>query len=237
MRLSLGNKIKHISLDLWGTLIKSNPEFKKQRAKFIYENYNDNKTMNEIEFIIRDIDLSCNYANEISGLNISAEEMYGLVLYKIFEGKTMTNKIDLNHLMANIEDIFFHYPPILFTEITGTILNQINETTNITMSILSNTAFIKGRLLKIIIHDVLKISNLFKFQLYSDELNLSKPNSLFFDSVYLNTNKFCSNIEKKSIIHVGDNPIADIQGADNYGFKSYLINSNNKSLKDFYQTL
>ena len=83
----------------------------------------------------------------------------------------------------------------------------------------------------------LKISNFFKFQLYSDELNLSKPNSLFFDYVYLNTNKFCSNIEKKSIIHVGDNPVADIQGADSYGFKSYLINSNNKSLKDFYQTL
>lgn len=233
----MSDNLKHISFDLWGSLIKSNPEFKKQRALFIYKNYNDNKTLNEIELIIRDIDLSCNYANEISGLNISAEEMYGLVLYKIFEGNTMNKKIDLKLMMTNIEELFFNYPPVLYTEATGSILNQIKDSTSFTMSILSNTAFINGGLLRIVLNDILKISNLFDFQLYSDELNISKPNQLIFNILYSNTTRIHNNISKNSIIHVGDNPIADIQGANQFGFKSFLINSNNKSIRDFYLSL
>ena len=106
---------KHYSFDLWFTLIKSNPEFKKERAKFFHKSFNfNNKTLNEVETIFRNVDLMCNSINEKIGKNISAEEMYLMVLYQINEDNKYIGDINLQELYTEMETMFFNYPPSIF---------------------------------------------------------------------------------------------------------------------------
>ncbi|MEJ7557820.1 MAG: HAD-IA family hydrolase [Pedobacter sp.] len=70
------------------------------------------------------------------------------------------------------------------------------------------------------------------FQLYSDEVRMSKPNPKFFQLMIdtIDQKKHLS-IGPHEIIHIGDNPAADYRGATSFGIKSLLINSNHLNIK------
>jgi putative hydrolase of the HAD superfamily len=90
-----------------------------------------------------------------------------------------------------------------------------------TLSILSNTAFIKGSTLrKLMLY--YEFENYFSFQIYSDEAGFSKPNKEIFQLVY-NEIKHLKSFKKKEVLHIGDNKIADYNGAIGFGFDSLLI--------------
>lgn len=63
----------------------------------------------------------------------------------------------------------------------------------------------------------------FSFQVYSDEVGLSKPNLKIFELIhdYVNEQK---SLHPKQILHIGDNIIADYNGARSYGFSALLLN-------------
>ena len=68
---------QHYSFDLWLTLIKSNPHFKKERALFFHKHLNTkHKSIEEVEKTFRQVDLMSNATNEKTGQNISANELY-----------------------------------------------------------------------------------------------------------------------------------------------------------------
>jgi putative hydrolase of the HAD superfamily len=62
----------------------------------------------------------------------------------------------------------------------------------------------------------------FSFQLYSDETGFSKPNVKMFEMVYnqIGKNKIVNKLE---VLHIGDNKVADYNGAINFGFDALLI--------------
>jgi len=77
----------------------------------------------------------------------------------------------------------------------------------------------------------LGLDDVVDFQLYSDEFRMSKPNPSFFRLMLDNIDpKKHPGIKLHEVIHVGDNPVADIAGAQAVGIKSLLINSNNLSI-------
>ena len=99
------------------------------------------------------------------------------------------------------------------------------------MSILSNTGFIKGVTLRKVLKE-LNIDQYFDFQLYSDEVGLSKPNPALFNLMIQQIKMFNNekDVPLNSIVHIGDNPAADIAGADAAGIESFLVNSNHVPL-------
>ena len=66
------------------------------------------------------------------------------------------------------------------------------------------------------------MENYFSFQIYSDETGFSKPNKEIFQLVY-NQIESLKSIAKKEVIHIGDNKIADYNGAIKFGFNALLI--------------
>jgi putative hydrolase of the HAD superfamily len=66
------------------------------------------------------------------------------------------------------------------------------------------------------------LENYFSFQIYSDETGFSKPSKEMFQLVH-NEIKSLKSIEKKEVIHIGDNKIADYDGAIKFGFDALLI--------------
>jgi len=228
--------IKHFSFDLWFTLIKSNPSFKNERAIYFHKKYNSkNKTLLEVENIFRKVDLMCNSINEKTGGNIDAEEMYLMVIYELNNDIFRFEEIDLRKMYIEMEQLFFNYAPIIFEKNTVKYLEKIRQIPDTTMSILSNTAFIKGTTLRCLLSH-LDLSQYFDFQLYSDELKISKPNPEIFRELINYINSFRKNIslELDEIIHIGDNAVADIKGAKSVGINTFLINTNKKSIENLF---
>jgi putative hydrolase of the HAD superfamily len=210
--------------------------FKKERAVFFHKQYNScHKSLEEVEAIFRQVDLMCNSINEKTGKNIDAEEMYLMVLYQLNGSLNNLDDINLNELYNEIEQIIFKYSPTVFNPQTHECLNRIYQTPDITMSLLSNTAFIKGCTLRKIL-DQLDLAKYFDFQIYSDEEGYSKPNRQIFQrfSEEVNLIRKDSAIGLHEIMHVGDNYMADILGAQAFGIQAFQINTNEKLINHLF---
>lgn len=222
---------KHYSFDLWMTLIKSNPFFKKERARFFLKNFNaKKKTIEEVLSIFRKVDLMCNAINEKTGKNIDTEEMHLMVISMMNDFETSFCDIDLSWLYNELETLFFNYMPSLYSDETLSSLDRLKQN-NSSFNILSNTAFIKGKTLRKVLSE-LSVTSLFDFQLYSDEAGVSKPNKRFFELMVDAVKCIPANnkISLKDIVHVGDNACADILGASSIGIDAIQINTNNATI-------
>lgn len=219
---------QHYSFDLWLTLIKSNPGFKTERTKIFHRDFNPaNKSIDEVAHAFRQVDLMCNAVNERTGKNIDSDEMYLMVISLINNNQFNLHEVDTTRLYTEMEDLIFKYKPVLYSDETIEVLGHLKDLSGITLSILSNTGFIRGFTLRKILME-LKLHSYFDFQLYSDEVGLSKPNPDFFKLMLKKISEVnpANDANLKNIIHIGDNPKADIEGADAIGINSFLINSN-----------
>lgn len=219
---------KHYSFDLWLTLIKSNPNFKEERTRYFFNRFNyAQKTLNDVALIFRQVDLMCNSINEKTGKNISAEEMYLMVISTIND-HTFLRDIDLEELYSDMEKLVFKFMPMVYSPETAIVLSQLKRANGNTISILSNTGFIKGKTLRKVL-TAINLDAFFDFQLYSDEEGMSKPNRNFFKLMFdkIIENREDQDFKLNDVIHVGDNLRADIYGANSFGINSRLINSNN----------
>lgn len=221
---------QHYSFDLWLTLIKSNPYFKIERTKIFHRDFNPaGKSIDEVAKAFRQVDLMCNAVNENTGKNIDADEMYLMVISLINDNQLSLADIDTAKLYQDMEKLLFYYMPVVYSSVTIPTLQHLKQQSGSTFSLLSNTGFIKGVTLRKILAE-LKMNEYFDFQLYSDEAGMSKPNPALFDLMLQHIKQNNKNINLNSIIHIGDNPKADIEGANAAGIKSLLINSNNQSI-------
>lgn len=226
---------KHFSFDLWLTLIKSHPSFKQERNRFFFDNFNQkNKSLEEVTQIFRQVDLMCNAINEKTGNNLEAEEMYLMVISAMNDHTYAFHDIDLKVLYDEMEQLVFKYLPVIYCSNTSDALSRLKDGDN-TLSLLSNTAFIKGRTLREVLKR-LNIHDLFDFQLYSDEVGMSKPNKELFQLMIrtVEASRKEEMLNLKEIIHVGDNIKADIQGGSVAGISTLLINSNNKTILSLF---
>ena len=222
----------HYSFDLWLTLIKSNPDYKLERTRIFHRDFNPgNKSIEEVAKAFRQVDLMCNAVNERTGKNIDSDEMHLMAISLINDNQLDLKQIDTDKLYADMEALVLNYPPMVYSPVTIEVLDHLKQKGGSTLSLLSNTGFIKGVLLKKILAE-LKMDQYFDFQLYSDEVGMSKPNPAFFNLMLQNIKQVNKGkeITLDNIIHIGDNPKADIEGANAAGIKSLLINSNNQSI-------
>lgn len=211
---------KHISFDLWLTLIKSNPEFKKKRNLLFKDYFEIDCSIEKVTEAVRYYDVLCNNINEKTGLNIDTFEIYFLILNALNVNIDEIRIDKLSQFYIETEELFMKYKPDLIYPNIQLLFKKIIEQEN-TLSILSNTGFIKGVTLRKLMKHY-ELENYFSFQIYSDETGFSKPNKEIFQMVYNEIKSFKS-LEKKKVLHVGDNKIADYDGAIEFGFDALLI--------------
>lgn len=223
---------KHYSFDLWLTLIRSNPNFKIERTKYFFDHFNfKNKTVAEIKTIFRNVDVTANRINEKTGKNLDVDELYLLIIAQMNDYEVDLQTIDIQRVYDDLEQKLFDDLPVLYDTDTKSTLAYLKGNRDATIGILSNTGFIKGITLRRVLQK-LEISEYFDFQMYSDEEGLSKPNKKLFACLLKKVNEHHQlNIQPNEIIHIGDNPLADIGGAKRAGMASFLLNSNEKSIK------
>jgi putative hydrolase of the HAD superfamily len=229
--------IKHISLDLWLTLIRSDPRFREQRIRFLADEFNPKKlSTDEISILIKDVDICCNDTNQVTGRNLTANEMYCMVLHRMGNTLTSFSDDDITGIKNTINSFLDVYPPVYYDAGIVPVLDKL-AADGYSLSLSSNTAFLEGQVLSRVL-DYLQLLPRFRFIVYSDELKYSKPSPYFFNEVYRHAGLLHQHkLERNEIVHVGDNPLADIKGAAACGMKTFLVHSNKQRLEDFYNHL
>ena len=222
--------LKHISFDLWLTLIRSNPEFKPLRNKLFLDFFGIKKGLDEVSEAFLHYDQLFNRINEKTGRNVHYSEMLFVILDHLGIDTELVGKEDMALYYGQMEILFFNHHPLLLNKDTASILDKIRDS-GCGINILSNTGFILGKTLRTLLQ-TLEIGHYFDFQLYSDETGYSKPSQLFYEQVFTAANN-PGIIKKHEVLHVGDNKIADIEGATRFGFKAALIDDQNTLSKIF----
>ncbi|CEJ70412.1 Phosphoglycolate phosphatase [Chryseobacterium oranimense G311] len=209
----------HFSFDLWLTLIKSHPEFKTKRVELFTSFFNIDKPIDEVAKTVKYYDDLCNTINEVTGGNIDTFEIYLMILNALkVDVKQLDNK-KLDTFYQKSEELFLEYKPVVIFENIKEFLDQIKNQGK-TINILSNTGFIKGRTMrKFLIQE--ELDQYIDFHIYSDEINISKPNPLIFQEVKNNLKD--QELPMHRILHIGDNPVADYRGAKDFGFSAHLL--------------
>lgn len=221
MKLKLEySNYKHLSFDLWLTLIKSNPEFKKKRNLLFKDFFEVEYSIEKVTEVVRYYDVLCNNINEKTGFNIDTFEIYYFILNALNVNINDIEIAKLSKFYKETELLFMKFKPDLIYPKIQLLFEEIVEQEK-TISILSNTAFIKGVTLRKLI-SYYDLENYFSFQIYSDETGFSKPSKEMFELVHSEI-KSLKSIEKKEVIHIGDNKIADYDGALKFGFDALLI--------------
>ncbi|MCT2407119.1 HAD family hydrolase [Chryseobacterium antibioticum] len=209
----------HFSFDLWLTLIKSHPEFKTKRVELFTSFFNIDKPLSEVAKVVKYYDDLCNTINEVTGGNIDTYEMYLLILGSLDLDVKQLDKEKLDGFYLKSEELFLEYKPVVIFENIKEFFDQIKNEGK-TVNILSNTGFIKGRTMrKFLIQE--ELDPYIDFHIYSDEINISKPNPLIFQEVKNNLKD--QDLPMHRILHIGDNPVADYKGAKDFGFSAHLL--------------
>lgn len=211
---------EHFSFDLWMTIIRSNPEFKPKRNVLLKNYFDVKKPIEDVANAVRYYDVLFNTISEKTGNHIEREEVFYLILNNLDVNINDISSKDLAEFFKQADQLFLNYlPQLIWKDVESTLL-QIKEA-NKTANILSNTAFIHGNSLRIVLKE-LGLYDYFSFMIFSDEVGVSKPNIKIFEYLYSETLKL-KKVEKNKILHIGDNPIADVNGARDFGVDSQLI--------------
>jgi putative hydrolase of the HAD superfamily len=222
-------KIRHVSFDLWMTLIRSHPSFKTKRAAlfrsfFSLESYAPEK----VEAVFRETDVLINKMNEITGRNVHTFEMYLLCLHLLSTDIKSVHPDKLEEFYSLSEALFFQYPPLQLYEDTTQLLTAL-QAQGISTNLLSNTGFIQGRTLRKLMAEW-GWDALFAFQLYSDETGYSKPDVQMFSRLLENAALLHTDLVPAQIWHLGDNQVADVEGAQRMGIHATLTDIVNNPL-------
>ncbi|WP_126971946.1 HAD family hydrolase [Gynurincola endophyticus] len=214
------NKCQHVSFDMWMTLIRSNPLYKTKRTELLKDVFSIKSAINEIEAIIRFYDKEANRISEKSGLHIPREKIYLSLLKEMNVYVANVENKKFKDFITAADELFVKYKPLLIQKDIISLFKKIVSKGK-TISVLSNTAFVNGAVLKTALRDY-EFEKYFSFQLYSDETGLSKPGPGAFELLFQNVSRI-KNIYRNEILHVGDSIIADFNGARAAGFQSLLI--------------
>lgn len=228
---------KHISFDLWMTLIRSDKDFKKEKAK-LFCSYFDLRQVDPdaVVKVFRETDLLVNRINETVGRNVDSLEMYMLVLDKLGIDMSGLRQGHLEEYYNLSEQLFFQYPAQPLNDEIIPLLAALKER-GYTINILSNTGYIKGRTLRKLM-DTHGIAEYMDFQVYSDEVSASKPSPLIFEEMYRQVMElYPGGLSKSQIVHIGDNKLTDVGGAKDFGINAFLINDQSMTLKNIEDEL
>ena len=227
--------VQGVSFDLWGTLIKSHPDYKTARA-FCIRDFVRKKMhvdINTPEFVfdtIRGYEKHLDCYSEATGKQMHVNEAYQTLLYLLGYRADIE---DIIQLRRELYELLLKYPP---QPIEGAI-DLLNELwlDKVKMVICSNTNLITGSALVRAFKELdNKMFDYFNGKLvFSDRVGCSKPSTVIFMEAFA----MLRSKTTEGIYHIGDNPVTDGACEKWTKAKFILVNHKDTDLKigDVYE--
>ena len=201
-------KIKTISFDVWGTLVKPNPEYSKQRVDFLKSYVTDeNQIATNLKHLKKDVDKRA----EKNGMQFNIHDLYKIFLHSL---NITHNKLPVNDYISFCNSCMINNPPILMSQ-THNLLEFL-KANDYRIMLASNNVFSSGKIMRTVLMK-LGLFDYFYDCIFSDEVGFAKPHHEFFKQLHQKSHTFA-----EQILHTGDNIDTDMLGARSYGMKLHL---------------
>jgi len=124
--------IKHISFDLWQTLIRPNPAFRIKRAEIIAARYNiKDRTITEIVQFIVEQDKLIDKQNETNDTKMPAIEMYEFVLRQMNVSSSQSIPEEVGFLLNASNELFLEFPPNIENYLNHKLIKSLDDINSI----------------------------------------------------------------------------------------------------------
>ncbi len=207
-----------ISLDIWNTILQSNPNFKVAQLALLAQWAgvpNDAAWQETLKEVGKEADIFV----EKTGIEIGFEGRVQRLSAKANSPKVHSTE-QLAQLYAAMEGYFLENLPYFLEKNLLEILAQLRQKDK-RLFLLSNTGFIKGLTMRKALK-LLGISTFITEAIFSDEVTYAKPHAKMFENLQQQ-----AQVEAQNILHIGDNFHADYQGAAQVGINAICFNPNN----------
>jgi len=203
-----------VSFDLWNTLIKSNPDFREMRHDYVREFFKKDLGDSYIDHAFDSVKNTLNSVIEQTGWQPTTEQILRMLFSNFGITYDNFNKLHAALFHKQYQELAIQIPPLVYSEETLPALRDLVQAGR-TIKISSNTMFITGETLKKILFNAdIKYAS---FHCFSDQVGYAKPDVRMYST---------------SSVHVGDNILTDVDGPRKLGIKSFLINTNDKTISD-----
>lgn len=207
--------MKHVSFDVWNTLLKPNPAFATARSAYFAKLLN--LEIDEVRRIYTETKKIIEDQEHLSGFANQSHINYQILMERLTEHTKFRGEAILP-IKHDIEQLFFEHPPIIVDAVSSTVQRLYDR--DITMSIGSNSNFISGTVMREFLTE--QFGDAFSFMVFSDLINYAKPAAQFFDRI-IDCASACHGHSCYNILHVGDSVKHDKMGAYRAGIPSMII--------------
>lgn len=207
-----------ISIDVWGTLLKSSPNFFTEKKELVKKH---------TPFIVADKSIDESFSltkkvfNEViensGGCQPKIEHIF-CYFFSLLNGGYSSFSF-LNDFIHEYQQLAIVSSPIPYSDETISVIEMLSKEHELVVS--SNTMLIAGSTLEICLSNA-GLGKYFTSFNFSDRMGLAKPNKAMYGN---------------SDYHIGDNYITDFKGADYAKSIPILINSNSKTILDAYNII
>lgn len=226
------SEIKHISFDVWKTLINPNKAYGSVRNDVIARHLDI--SVSEAKELYKMCKKFLDKSAEINGTCFSTPNCWKLLVS--MSGK----KADHLAMMNESAELFKNYLPEFNPDLVSELQRLKRE--GYVLSITSNTNFVSGNVL---FNAIFKSWDVFTYTHFSDLNEIAKPNKKFFDITYnyaafgtlYTPDNVGKNVLKRSeVLHVGDNKICDAECVLS-GFQYFYVSDPEDLLQKLKQGL
>lgn len=220
--------VKAISLDIWGTLLRSDPAFKPARNEMLRAVLAPEVAADEFNRVMRECDRQADEISMGRGTDVGFAERVELTLAALGSAIALT-PADVDRLMHAQAELACAHHPLPLDERLPDLVAELAETRPVVLT--SNTGMLPGVLMR----DLLALAG-FHGKLgmvFSNEVGWAKPDPRIFETaITLVEGTAGEPIASSCVVHVGDNAVADEQGARAAGMTTVLVRPDGKSTVD-----
>lgn len=205
--------IRVISYDVWRTLLRVSPKYTTQRSLLIKAS---------LRWQGSDADMAAaivRASHELDQLSDTTGVQCGFVPRVHRAAELLKVDIPTNEQLAclnhEVASAHLQHPPTLTDPQLPTLLAQ-HRSNGRRVAVISNTGMTEGAILRKLL-DTLGLLENIEYELYSDILNLAKPDPRIFEELSRQSGE-----PARNILHIGDNKTADYQGAIDAGLQALL---------------
>lgn len=227
-------EVEAISLDLWGTLIRSHPEFKPARTRMLGEAFGIDATQDPAaDATFREADRRADDDAERLGTDVGFAPrvlaMHGAAVRVGLSTAPAPDAAALAALEARQGGHVEAFPPQPYGERVVPLLLALGD--RLPLAVTSNTGMLGGATMR----RALAANGLlpaFRVLVFSNEVDAAKPSPEIFRATHGalaaltpgHVDAEAAPLARAGVLHLGDNPVADVDGALRFGFAAQRVN-------------
>ncbi len=213
--------VRALSLDIWGTLLRSDPAFKPARNEMLRAALVPQVDAERFDAVMREADRAADDISMGRGTDVGFVERIELTLDRL-EVAQRPGRETYDELFRQQETLALAHHPVPLHDALPQLVAELAGRMPVVLT--SNTGMLPGSLMR----QLLQLAGFPPIAgIFSNEVDWAKPDRRIFDA----TLAIISRIEGEPIaaggvLHIGDNPVADVDGAHAAGLQATLVRPN-----------